>query len=108
MGDVAYMKPYEKENVPYLLVLIDGFNRYLSVYLLESLKSSDVDRILNEFLNTSIYKYEKNFTDEAVEFTSKLAKKMYRKKHQVHLYTTLSKTIKVTPVVHVILTLKIK
>ena len=79
MGDVAYMKPYEKENVPYLLALRDGYSRNLSVYPLESLKSSDVDRILNEFLNTSIYKYEKNFTDEAVEFTSKLAKKMLKK-----------------------------
>ena len=107
MGDVAYMKPYEKENVPYLLVLMDGYSRYLSVYPLQSLKSNDVVRILNNFFSTSIYKYEKFFSDEGVEFTSKVAKKMYEK-HKVHWYTTFSKTIKVSPVERVILTLKKK
>ena len=44
------MKLYEKENVPYLLVLMDGYNTYLSVYPLENMKSSDVARVSDCFL----------------------------------------------------------
>ena len=107
MADVAYMKPYEKENVPFLLILMDGYSRYLSVYPLESLKSSVVVGILDEFFNANIYKYQKFFTDEGIEFTNKAVRKMYTK-HDIHWYTTFSKTIKVSPVERVILTLKNK
>ena len=107
MADVAYLKPYEKENVPYLLVLMDGYSRYLSVFPLQTLKASEVVKILDQFFTNNIYKYTKFFTDAGTEFTNKLVKKMY-KKHDIHWYTTFSKTIKVSPVERVILTLKNK
>ena len=107
MADVAYMKMYEKENVPYLLILMDGYSRYLSVFPVKSLKASEVVKNLDNFFVNNIYKYTKFFTDEGVEFTNKLAKKMY-KKRQIHWYTTFSKSIKVSPVERVILTLKNK
>ena len=107
MADVAYMKMYEKQNSPFLLVLMDGYSRYLTVYPLESLRASFVVNILDNFFKSNIYKYVKFFSDQGVEFTNKLVNKMY-KKHNIHWYTTFSKTIKVSPVERVILTLKNK
>ena len=49
MADVAYMKMYEKENVPYLFILMDGYSRYLSVFPVKSLKASEVVKILDSF-----------------------------------------------------------
>ena len=107
MGDVCYMNPYEKENTPYLLVLMDMYSRFLTVFPLVSLKSSHVCSILDNFFQNSIYKYQKFFTDEGVEFVNKQVKNLYVK-HNIHWYTTYSKSIKVSPVERVILTLKNK
>lgn len=107
MADVCYMKLYEKENAPYLLFLMDGYSRYLSIYPIKSLKYSDVGTVLDNFFTTSIYKYSKFFSDEGTEFTNLKVKKLY-KKHDILWYTTYSKTIKVSPVERAILTIKNK
>ena len=45
LADVPYMKLNENENVPYLLIIMDGYSRYLSVFPLQTLK-------VNEFVKT--------------------------------------------------------
>lgn len=107
MADVCYMKMYEDQNTPYLLILMDGYSRYLTIYPLKSLKYSDVGIVLDNFFGNNIYKYVKFFTDEGSEFKNLKIKKIY-KKHNVHWYTTFSKNIKVSPVERVILTIKNK
>ena len=107
MADVCYMKMYEDQNTPYLLILMDGYSRYLTNYPLKSLKYSDVGIVLDNFFGNNIYKYVKFFTDEGSEFKNLKIKKIY-KKHNVHWYTTFSKNIKVSPVERVILTIKNK
>ena len=107
MADICYMKLYENENTPFLLFLMDGYSRYLTIYPISSLKYPNVATVLDNFFNNSIYKYIKFFTDQGIEFTNSKTKKMYEK-HSIHWYTTFSKTIKVSPVERVILTIKNK
>ena len=107
LGDIAYMKYYESENTPYLLFLMDGYSRYLSIFPVKSLKSNDVGDIIDNFFHENVYRYRKFFTDEGKEFTNKYINKIYEH-HKIEWYTTYSKTIKVSPVERVILTIKNK
>ena len=107
LSDVAYMKDYEKQNTPYLLILIDGYSRYLTVIPLKSLRANEVKQVLDTFLTNSIYSYRKIFTDCGQEYRSGLMKSLY-KKHKILWYTTYNKTIKVSIAERVILTLKNK
>ena len=86
---------------------MDSFSIYLSVFHLQTLEANEAAKILDQILTNKIFKYTKFFTDDGVEFTDKLVKKMY-KKHQTHWYTTFSKTLIVSPVEGVSLTLKNK
>ena len=107
MGDVAYMRMYEEENPPYLLVLLDGYSRYLTIFPIENLKATTVSIVLDNFFTNSIYKYKKFFTDEGSEFKNGVVKRVYRN-HKIVWYTTFQKNIKVSPVERVILTIKNK
>jgi len=106
-ADVAYLNPYVENNCPYILVLMDGYSRYVTCFPLKSLKSSEIVPILDEFFEKSIYRYSKIFTDCGVEFLNNSVKKIY-KKHNVKWYTTYSKQIKVSIVERFIKTLKRK
>lgn len=107
--DVAYMIHYQKDNdgYKYLLVFIDIFSRYLSVYPLKSIKSKDVIPNLKHFFNNSIYKYSKILTDEGKEFTSKSIIELLDK-IDVCAYHTFNREIKAAHVERVIRTLKMK
>ena len=107
LSDVAYMKEYEKENTAYLLILIDGFSRYLTVIPIKTLKANEMNKVLDTFLTNNIYKYRKIFTDCGQEYRSNILKNLY-KKHEIVWYTTHNKSIKVSVAERVILTLKNK
>ena len=107
LSDVAYMKDYAKTNSPYLLFLLDGFSRFLTVYPLQTLRTIDVKHCFEDFLNKSIYKYSYCFTDEGKEFTSSIMQRFFTK-HNIKWYTTKNKEIKCSQVERVIKTIKIK
>ena len=60
------------------MVLMDGYIRCLSVIPLQTLKANEVVKILDQVFSNNFNEYTKFFTDEGVEFTDKLAKKMYK------------------------------
>ena len=105
--DVAYMKDYSKDNSPYLLFLMDGFSRFLTIYPLKTLRTTDVKHCFEDFLNKSIYKYSYCFTDEGKEFTSSIMQRFLTKQN-IKWYTTKNKDIKCSPIERVIKTIKIK
>ena len=107
VADVAYTKPYNVKNNPYLLVLIDGFSRFLSILPLQSLKSVHVKPVLDSFFSDNIYRYEKMLSDEGVEFLNKNMEELY-KKHKIVRYSTYNRTIKASIAERVILTIKNK
>ena len=107
LSDVAYMKEYEKENTPYLLILIDGYSRYLTVIPLKTLKANEMKKVLDDFLTNNIYRYRKFFSDSGQEYRSNILKNLY-KKHKIIWYTTQNKSIKASIAERVILTLKNK
>jgi len=108
-GDVAYLQQYTSSNdgVSFLLVLIDLFSRYLTIFPLKSLKAKEVVNHLDTFFKETIHKYEKIFTDEGQEFKSKEVKRIY-KLHNVHWYTTHSREIKASMAERVIQTIKMR
>ena len=108
-SDVAYLKDYNKSNdgVAYLMIFIDVFSRYLSVYTLKSLKSQDVVPNMRDFFKNSIYKYSNMVTDEGVEFTSRATMQLLNKL-KVCRYHTYNREIKAAPAERVIRTLKMK
>ena len=107
VGDIAFLPQYKKENKPYLLVLLDGYSRYVNVFQINSLKSKEVSPIVDSFFESNIYKYEKFFTDEGNEFINKDISKIY-KKHGIIRYHTFNKEIKCSLVERFIRTLKRK
>ena len=107
VGDVAFLPQYKETNKPYLIVLLDGYSRYVNIFQINSLKSKDVIPKLDSFFQSNIYKYEKFFTDEGQEFINKNIVKIY-KKHNIHRYHTYNKEIKCSLVERFIRTLKKK
>ena len=109
VADVAYVLDYKKSNcgVGYLLFLLDGFSRYLSVIPLKTLKSNEVSIKLEKYLQDNIYNYKKIFSDCGQELTNNKIKNVY-KKHNIEWYTTFNKDIKAGLVERVIKTIKIK
>lgn len=107
--DVAYMLHYQKDNdgCKYMLVFIDIFSRYLSVYPVKTIKSKDISPKIKHFFDNSIYKYSKMLTDEGVEFTSKSVNELLNKM-QVCAYHTFNRDIKASHAERVIRTLKMK
>ena len=107
LGDVMYLNPLVKTNTPYLLLLMDGFSRYLHVSPLRSLKAKCVSPVIERIITNSIYDYTHIFSDEGMEFRNKIVQSML-KKHNVKWYTTYSKEIKCSVIERMIKTLKIK
>ena len=107
--DTAFMDKYTKSNrgIKYLIVFIDMYSRYLTVYPSKSIANFEMKNILNDFFSNNIHKYEKINTDSGVEFLSKFAKEIYNK-FEVHHYCTYSKEIKSSIAERVIRTLKSK
>ena len=105
--DVFYLNPIVKSKTPYILILIDGYSRYLSIIPLQSLKASCVVPLFEKMLKENIYKYRKIFSDQGIEFQSLKIKQMY-KKLDIIWYTTHSKEIKASIAERVILTIKRK
>ena len=104
--DVAYMLDYSKTNPSYLLFLMDGFSRYLTVIPLKSLKTSDVLPLVKSFFEENIYKYDHVLSDKGVEFTSKPMKNLYTSLN-LNWYTVNSEK-KVAPIERVIKTIKLR
>ena len=104
--DVAYMLDYSKNNLPYLLFLMDGFSRYLSVIPLKSLKTSDVLPLVKSFFEENLYTYTHVLSDKGVEFTSKPMKNLYTKLN-LKWYSVNSEK-KVAPIERVIKTIKLR
>lgn len=109
LGDVAYFHFYKKsnKNVGYLLFLIDGFSRYLTILPLTSLRSTHVAPVFRNFLENNIFTYRKFFTDSGVEFRSKAMCKVYSD-FNLQWYTTHSKEIKCSIAEILIKNIKIK
>jgi len=108
-SDVAYLQEYKKSNdgVGYIIVFIDLFSKYLTVFPLKSLKAVTLSPILDYFFKNSIHKYRKIFTDDGQEYLSKEVKNIYDL-HGIFRYTTYSKEIKVSVAERVIQTIKNK
>lgn len=108
-ADTAYMLQYTKSNdgCKYLIVFIDMYSRFLTVFPAKSLSTKDIIPILESFFTNSIHSYRKFYSDEGVEFCSKSAHKVYTR-FGVGWYTTYSKEIKSGIVERVIKTLKNK
>ena len=73
LSDVAYMNEYQHCNTPFLLIFLDGYCRYLSVHVLNSLKSLEVAKVLDTFLTENIHKYVKMLTDCGIKFETTLS-----------------------------------
>jgi len=107
--DVAYFQEYKLSNndIGHLLVFIDIFSRYLTVFPLKSLKAVHVSPVLETFFKNTVHRYKKIFTDEGQEFLSKQAFKIYDK-YNIHWYTTYNKETKASLCERAIQTLKKK
>lgn len=107
--DTAYMRDLSQFNngVNYLLIFIDIFSRYLTVYTLKTLKSDDVCQAMKKFFSNSIYNYKKLFSDMGGELTSKKVKIIYTQ-YKVEQYHTQSREIKCSICERVIRTIKEK
>ena len=102
------MEKYSNANdgVAYLLILIDLYSRFLTVYPLK--KKSDVyECLLNFFCEESIYNYSRLFTDSGSEFVNKKCGKLYERLG-ITWYTTHSKEIKSSIAERVIRDIKFK
>ena len=105
--DTMFIKPFDPSSrFPYLAVIIDGFSKFAHTEFLSSLKMNYVSKILDNFLNNSIFSYSKIYSDSGSEYSGKLLLKMY-KKHDITWYTTHSKN-KTSIAERFIRTLKIK
>ena len=105
--DVFYLNPIVKTKTPYILILIDGYSRYLNIIPLHSLKADTIVPLFEKMLNENIYRYSKIYSDCGQEFQSLKIKQMY-KKLNITWYTTYSKEIKASIAERVILTIKRK
>jgi len=107
--DIAYFQEYKSSNngIGYLLICIDIFSRYLTVFPLKTLKAVHVSSALETFFKNTVHRYKKIFTDEGQEFLSKQAFRIYDK-YNIHWYTTYNKEIKASLCERVIQTLKKK
>ena len=95
-ADIAFIDHYTKSNdgVKYLLILIDLFSRYLTIYPLKNIQKNSVMNALKCFISKdSIYAYKKLFTDEGKEFTNKKINTFY-KVNNISWYTVHNKEIK--------------
>jgi hypothetical protein len=94
-ADVCYLLDFESENqgYKYLLVIVDLFSKYLSVYPLKTLKSSEMIASFTAFFENNIYIYSKAMTDLGVELTSSAMQKLYTK-YKIVNYHSESREIK--------------
>ena len=92
LADVAYMHRYVKcAPFKFLLVLMDGFSRFATIYPLKTLKSKEITPIIDDFLSSNIYKYKYMLTDRGSEFVNSSVNKVYSK-HKVEWRSTLLET----------------
>ena len=107
--DTAYMRNYSKSNnnIQYLIIFIDLFSRYVTVFPVKTIKNDCMVEVMKNFFNGTIHKYSKLISDLGSEFVSKPMKNIY-KKFNVEQYHTESREIKVAHVERVIRTLKSK
>ena len=108
VADVGYLKFYPNCNgIKFLLVLMDGFSRYLSVIPLKSLKSEEVAPAIDAFLTNSIYPYKYFFSDRGVEFRSKKIKEVFTK-HSIKFYSVFNEYTKASIAERILRVLKKK
>ena len=107
VADVAYIKYYAKHNKPYLLVLLDGYSRYATVFQLASLKSNIVRDAFKYFFENSVYAFKKLLTDDGVEFKNKSLRNLLDDVGVIS-YSTLQRDIKASIAERFIKTLKDK
>lgn len=86
-ADTAFLLNYSSQNdgVKYLMLFVDLYSRYLTVFPLKSLKEKEVLKVMNTFFSESIYSYRKIFCDMGSEFTSKKIRGVF-KKYNVEIY----------------------
>ena len=107
VADICYLTSFSKENGKFLLVMIDGFSRFMFAYPVKSLKSKDMLPTLQKAFDESLYPVQKLHTDEGIEFVNKQAKSLY-KKLGIHHYFTFNRDIKASIAERAIQTLKKK
>ena len=108
LADVAYMHRFEKcSPYKYLLVLMDGFSRFLTTYPLKTLKSNEIVPIMEKFFDENIYKYEKFLSDSGQEFVNSRMKKLYAK-HKISWRSTKNERVKIAQIERLIKFLKQK
>ena len=105
--DITYVKYYEQCNVPYLLVILDAFSRFATVFPLTTLKAVCVANVLDEFFGNSVYKIKNMFCDNGKEFYNTISNKVYMK-HGINRYSTNQSEIKASIVERFHKTLKEK
>ena len=69
--DVFYLNTIVKTKTPYILVMLDGYSRYLSIIPLQSLKETCIVPLFEKkLLKENIYKHDKVYSDQGIEFQS--------------------------------------
>ena len=55
------------KKTPHILVMIDGYSRYLSIIPLQSLKATCIVPLYKKMLKENIYRYEKIYLNSGQE-----------------------------------------
>ena len=103
--DTCYVNKYSRGNTKYLIFLIDGMSKYLTVIPVNSLKSISIVSALDSFFSKNIFSYKYVYTDLGGEYCSKPVQKLYSK-YKLKWYSNHSKSTRNPIVERVILTIK--
>ena len=110
VSDLAELTKLSESNddVKYLMVIMDGFSRYLKVYPLKNKRGKTTAHILNKAFNDPDFKGVTHlFTDAGSEYLNKDTKKVY-KENRITQYSTHNTVFKTSLAERVIRTLKQK
>ena len=104
--DIAFVNKYKKENVPYLLYILDGFSRYLEVIPISRIIASQMEQALTDFFEKkSLYDYKYIYSDLGKEFVNNTVQDLF-KKRGIKWYSNHNKSTRGALVERVILTIK--
>ena len=103
--DSCYVNKYSKCNTKYLIFLIDGMSKYLTIFPVKSLNSTSIVPVLDSFFLKNIFSYRYVYTDLGGEYCSKPVQQLYSK-YNLKWYSNHSKSTRNPIVERVILTIK--
>ena len=79
-ADIVYLETLVGSKIyKFLLVLIDGFSKFVTTYPLKNLQARTIVPILAHFFENSIFYYRSIGSDRGVEFVAKPVQKLFKK-----------------------------